>query len=94
MKAYGKTAVRLFKKHLVRLVTIIAIVLVSIGVMSGIGELENRLKIAVSDYYEQQNISDLYVKSKKLAGFSPKELEYFNEKFGEENVLQSFSFET
>lgn len=94
MKAYGKTAVRLFKKHLVRLVTIIAIVVVSIGVMSGIGELESRLKIAVSDYYEQQNISALYVKSKKLAGFSPKELAYFNEKFGEENVLQSFSFET
>ena len=64
MKAFGKTTFRLFKKHLVRLITIIAIVTVSIGVVSGIGEVENRIKLAITDYYKEQNVSDFIIKSK------------------------------
>ena len=44
MKASVKTVFRLFKKHLTRLTTIIAIVAVSIGFMSGVGEVENKIK--------------------------------------------------
>ena len=39
MSAYGKTVRRIFGKHAARLITVIAIVLVSVGVVSGVGEV-------------------------------------------------------
>ncbi len=92
MKAFGKTAVRLFKKHIVRLITIIAIVTVSIGVVSGIGEVENRIKIAATDYYKSQNVSDFIIKSKRGA-FSTEELELLSQQFPNDEIIHSFGYE-
>lgn len=92
MKSSGKTTVRLFKKHLVRLITIIAIVLVSVSFMSGLGEVENRIKIAINNYYKEQNVSDIYIKS--ASAFTLQDINYFYEKFGEENVQTSFCYES
>jgi putative ABC transport system permease protein len=92
MKAFGKTMFRLFKKHLVRLITIIAIVTVSIGVVSGIGEVENRIKLAITDYYKEQNVSDFIIKSKRGA-FSAEELEKISQKFSTDKLLFSFGYE-
>lgn len=94
MKAFGKSAWRLFRKHIVRLITVIAIVFVSIGVMSGIGELEGRIKVAVTNFYKQQNVSDLYVKSVRSAGFTADELSALADTYGESNILRGFSYET
>ena len=91
MKAFGKTTIRLFKKHLVRLITIIAIVTVSIGVVSGIGEVENRIKLAITDYYKEQNVSDFIIKSKRGA-FSAEELEKISQKFSTDKLLFSFGY--
>ncbi len=93
MKAFGRSAFRLFTKHLVRLITIIAIVTVSIGITSGIGEVEGRIKSTVNDIYKKQNVSDFYVKSKRTMGFTADELNYMAEKFGAENVMLSFCYE-
>ena len=93
MKASFKSTLRLFKKHITRLITIIAIVVVSIGFMSGIGEVENKINISANDYYISQNMSDLYIKSTNTFGFSSSELSYLTEKFGENNVLQSLCYE-
>lgn len=92
MKAFGKTTFRLFKKHLVRLITIIAIVTVSIGVVSGIGEVENRIKLTITDYYKEQNVSDFIIKSKRGA-FSAEELEKISQKFSTDKLLFSFGYE-
>ena len=94
MRANSKIALRLFKKHIARFFTIIAIVIVSVGFMSGIGELENKVKTSVNNYYITQNISDLYLKSSKQTGFSNQQLEFIQNKFGQHNIFQSFSYET
>lgn len=94
MKANDRTAFRLFKNHITRFLTIIAIVIVSVGFMSGIGEVENKIKIATNDFYISQNVSDLYLKSKNQMGFSDQELEWIENEFGQENVMKSFCYET
>lgn len=102
MKAYGKSAVRLFGKHIVRLITIIAIVLVSIGITAGIGETESRIKTAATNYYKSHNVSDLYCKCARITtfpdgtainAFTKEERNYFIERYGAENVRESFSYE-
>lgn len=92
-KAGLKTTVRLFKKHIARLCTIIAIVLVSIGFMSGIGEVEGTIKLAATEHYAQQNVSDLYLKSKDAYGFTPDERAKIIERFGEEHTEFSLCYE-
>lgn len=94
MRSQTKAAFRLFKKHLTRLFTIVAIVIVSIGFMSGIGEVEGKIKAAVNKYYKDYNVSDLYVKSKNAYGFTQAEQETLAQTFGEENIERGFCFET
>ncbi len=93
MRSASKVSLRLFKKHFTRLVTIIAIVVVSIGFMSGVGEIESRVNYAVNERYEQYNISDLYIKSKNESGFSSEEKQKIEEKFGKDNVEFSMCYE-
>lgn len=62
MKAYLKTIYRMFRRHFVRFINIVAIIIVSIGFMSGIGEVEGKIKLAVSDAYREHNISDIFIK--------------------------------
>lgn len=94
MRANNKIAFRLFKNHITRFFTIIAIVIVSVGFMSGIGEVENKIKISTNDFYISQNVSDLYLKSKNPAGFSVQEIDWIENEFGQENMMKSFCYET
>ena len=70
MKTYLKTFARTFKKHATRFISIIFIVLVSVGFISGIGTSTDKIKYSLTDYYKAQNVSDLIVKSTKSEGFS------------------------
>lgn len=94
MSSHKKSAFRLFKKHIARFFTIIAIVIVSIGFMSGVGEVENKIKVGVRNFYQSQNISDFNFKSKKTTGFSPEEIAWVENRFGEDNVVKGFCMET
>ncbi len=94
MKGSGKVAFRLFKKHFARFMTIVAIVLVSVGFMSGIGEVENKIKIATREEYAEKRIADLYLKSSLPRGFSEEDIAAVAERYGEENVKGSFCYET
>ncbi len=94
MKAITKVAFSLFKKHLVRFITIMAIVVVSVGFVSGVGELEGKIKTATNEVYVTQNVSDLYLKSKNQTGFTQDELSIIEDRFGVENTLKSFCYET
>ncbi len=93
MKANFLLFKRLFKKQIIRFLTILAIVLVSIGFMAGVGEVEPKIKYAINNYYQTQNVSDLNIKSTNISGFSYTEIEYLNNKFGNQNILKSFSTE-
>lgn len=93
MKAYIKSTLRMFGKHISRFLTLVAIIIVSIGLMSGLGEVKNKINVALNNYYITQNISDFYVKNTKNT-FSQEEILKFNELFGEENVMTAFSYDT
>ncbi len=93
MKAYIKTTLRMFKKQLTRLFTIVAIVFVSVSLMFGVGELKNKVYQAINDVYIGQNVSDLIIKSQSTTGFSEEEISSIISEFGEENVLTGFSAE-
>lgn len=94
VRVHAKAALRLFGKHIARLITIVAIVAVSVGFMSGIGEVENKIDIAIERYYKDYNLSDLYVKSKSAYGFSADERAALEERFGEDNVEYGLCYET
>ena len=94
MSAQFKLFFRLLKRHLTRLLTIIAIVVVSVGFMAGIGEVENKIKISVDDYYISQNVSDIYLKSKNQLGFSQQEINYIENQFSHHNIMKTFCYET
>ncbi len=93
MKGSGKVALRLFKKHFARLMTIIAIVLVSVGFMSGIGEVENKIKIAMRESYVENRVPDLYIKSTQTTGFTADDWTAIEQVYGAENVKGSFCYE-
>ncbi len=90
MKTYLKTLLRAFKKHITRFVSIVFIVLVSVGFVSGIGTSTEKLKFSLSEYYEKQNVSDLIIKSTASdglsMGFSAEEIAAAKEFYGEENL--------
>ena len=62
MKTYFKTVYRMFRRHLVRFLNIIAIIIVSIGFMSGIGEAQTKIELAFDGEYKTQNISDIIIR--------------------------------
>lgn len=90
MKTYLKTFARTFKKHATRFISIIFIVLVSVGFISGIGTSTDKIKYSLTDYYKAQNVSDLIVKSTKSEGFSmgfsKEEVDAVKEFYGEQFV--------
>ncbi len=101
--AFVKSLFRLFRSHFVRLLSIAAIVTVSVALMSGLGEVEGRIELAGNGYYVTHNTSDIYLKSTnegdftsfpfQLPGFSADELEQLEARFGKENVSGSFYYE-
>ena len=93
MKTNTKSALRLFKKHIVRFFTIVAIVLVSIGFVAGVGEVTNKISIASRHFYAEQNVSDIYIKSKNQFGFSPQQIQQIENMFGSQNTLKSMCYE-
>ena len=93
MKAGVKTTIRLFKRHAVRLITIIAIILVSVGFMAGIGEVEKTMRLAVNERYINSNLSDVYLKSTNPYGFTQEEISQIEQRFGVDNTEKSFSYE-
>lgn len=90
MKTYLKTLARMFKKHVTRLLSIILIVLVSVGFVSGIGSATDKINYSMSDYYSAQNVSDFIVKSTG-GGFTDEEIAAVKELYGESNVNTGMS---
>lgn len=93
MNIHAKVSLRLFKKHKIRLLTILCIVFISISFMFGILEVENKIATATNNIYDQQNISDIYIKSKNMMGFTLQEKQIINNKFKNDSVLESLCYE-
>lgn len=86
MKTYLKTLLRVFKKHFTRLLSIIFMVVISAGFISGLGSAVDKINYSLTDYYRAQNVSDFIVKSRKAEGFSQSEIDGVKARYGEDNV--------
>ena len=74
MKTYLKTLARMFKKHLTRFLSLIFMVLISIGFISGIGSSQDKINMSLTGYYKSQTVSDFIIKSKSEYGFTQDEI--------------------
>lgn len=92
VKTYFKVVRRMFKKQLTRLLSLIGIILVSVGFVSGIGSPTDMIKDSVENYYKNQNVSDFIIKS-KTGGFTQTEVDKLKSHFGEQNVETGMSID-
>lgn len=92
VKTYFKTVRRMFKKHLIRLLSLIGIVLISIGFISGIGSPTDMIKDSIENYYKNRNVSDFIVKS-KTGGFADEQISAVINRYGENNVESGMSID-
>ena len=93
MKTYFKTFSRMFKRHATRLVSVILMVLVSIGFCAGIGMATDKMRFAYDSVYNNGNVSDLVVKSTRTDGFTDEQLAALTERYGQDNLQYGASFE-
>ena len=92
MKTYLKTIYRMFRQHIVRFINIIAIIIVSIGFMSGIGEAESKIELAFDGQYKSQNISDIIIKG-NLSGQQCKLIEENMSAWGLKDIKYALSYD-
>ena len=90
VKTYLKTIRRMLKKHLIRLLSLMGIVLISIGFISGIGSPTDMIKDGIENYYKNQNVSDFIVKN-KTGGFVDEQISEMKNRYGESNVETGMS---
>lgn len=74
IKTYLKTLWRMFEKHVTRLLSIIFMVLISVGFCSGIGMAPDKIDHSLDDYYKSSNASDFIIKSTSQSGFTAEEI--------------------
>ncbi len=86
MRTYLKTLIRMFQKHLMRFLSIIFIVVVSVGLISGVGSSGEVIECSLAEAYRDQNISDLIVKSTAQTGFTEEQIAAVRARYGKENV--------
>ena len=82
----------MFKKHVIRLLSLIGIVLISVGFISGIGSPSDMIKDSVENYYKSHNVSDFIVKS-KTGSFSEAQIYAVKARYGELNVQTGMSLD-
>lgn len=92
MSAYYKTLTRMFKKHITRFISIILMVLVAVGFISGIGSASDKINYSLDDYYKSQNVSDFIVRNKSDSGtFTDEEIEKVKNIDGVKDVVKYVS---
>ena len=93
MKTYSKTFGRMFRRHLMRFLSIIFIVVVSVGLISGVGSSSEVMKRSLTAYYKSQNVSDFIVKTTDSAGFSEEQVAALEQRYGDQNVNTGMSMD-
>ncbi len=86
MKTYLKTLARMFKKHITRFISIIFIVIVSVGFISGIGSSTDKIRYSMVDYYKAQNVGDLTLRKTSSSEFDSDKISNLKDLYGEANV--------
>ena len=87
MKTLFKTFGRMFRRHATRLISVILMVLVSVGFTAGIGMSTSKINASLSDYYRDKNVSDIILMNTEGA-FSDEDTDALTQRYAEENVLR------
>lgn len=90
VKTYFKTVRRMFRHHLIRLLSLIGVILISIGFISGIGSPTDMIQDSIEKYYRNRNVSDFIVKSKS-GSFTDDQISAVRARYGEKNVNTGLS---
>lgn len=75
MSAYTKTVLRTVKNNFGRFLAITAIILLGIAFVSGLGSLSPKILNSVNNYFANQKVADIIVKSQSKLGFTSAEIE-------------------
>lgn len=81
VKTYYKVVRRMFKKQFTRLLSLIGIILISVGFVSGIGSPTDMIKDSIENYYKKQNVNDFIIKS-KTGRFTQEEIDKIKNHLG------------
>ena len=76
----------MFERHVTRLVSIILMVVVSVGLTAGIGMATDKIKDSLAEYYADRNVSDIILMNEEGA-FTDDDVKLVTERYGEENVI-------
>lgn len=90
MKTYFKTVRRMFRHQLIRLLSLIGVILISIGFISGIGSPTDMIQDSIENYYRYRNVSDFIVKSKS-GNFTDDQISAVRAHYGANNVNTGLS---
>ena len=90
MKTYFKTVRRMFRHQLIRLLSLIGVILISIGFISGIGSPTDMIQDSIENYYRDRNVSDFIVKSKS-GNFTDDQISAVRAHYGANNVNTGLS---
>lgn len=90
VKTYFKTVRRMFRHQLIRLLSLIGVILISIGFISGIGSPTDMIQDSIEKYYRNRNVSDFIVKSKS-GNFTDEQISAVRAHYGANNVNTGLS---
>lgn len=93
MKTYLKTSIRMFKKHMTKMFSISFIILISIGLISGVAAVPSRVNDSITEYYKDKNVSDLLIKSTRTMGFTLDEVNDIKDLYKNDDIMLSTSFD-
>ena len=82
----------MFRHHLIRLLSLMGVILISVGFISGIGSPTDMVRDSIEKYYRDRNVSDFIVKS-KTGGFTDGQLSAVRARYGENHVNTGLSLD-
>ena len=80
----------MFRHHLIRLLSLIGVILISIGFISGIGSPTDMIQDSIENYYRDRNVSDFIVKNKS-GSFTDDQISAVRARYGKKNVNTGLS---
>ena len=89
IKTYLKTLWRMFAKHVTRFVSLVFMVLISVGFCSGVGSSTDKINKSLDEYYRAKNVGDFVIKSTAEGGFTQSDVDRARELFGENAVINT-----
>ena len=75
----------MFKRHFTRLISILLMVLVSVGFTAGIGMATDKINDSIAEYHEARNVSDMILLNDE-GSFTDDDIAALETQFGAENV--------